>query len=52
MSVGNFRLKKQLMPGEESTMDIQVPYDAKMFRDTYQFVHANGKIKVKAVKAF
>ena len=52
VSVGTFRLKKPLLPGEEGLMEIQVPYDTKMFRDTYQFTHGNGKIKVKAVKAF
>lgn len=52
VSVGTFRLKKPLMPGEEGLMEVQVPYDAKMFRDTYVFTHGNGKIKVKSVKAF
>jgi hypothetical protein len=52
VSVGTARLKKPLLPGEEATLEIQVPYDAKMFRDTYVFSHGNGKIKAKPVKAF
>ena len=46
------RLKKPLQPGETATMTLELPLDPKMFRDSYQFEHANGKIKVKQVKKF
>ncbi|MEI6667143.1 MAG: hypothetical protein WCP29_03230 [Acidobacteriota bacterium] len=46
------RLKKPLQPGEEATLTLELPIDAKMFRDSYQFEHANGKIKIKQVKKF
>ena len=46
------RVKKPIQPGEEVTITLEVPRDPKMFRDTYQFEHANGKIKVKQVKKF
>jgi hypothetical protein len=46
------RLKKPLQPGEEATITLECPLDAKMFRDSYQFEHANGKIKPKQVKKF
>jgi len=31
---------------------LETPKDPKMFTNTYQFTHANGKIKTKAMKAF
>jgi len=46
------RLKKPLQPGEEATITLELPIDPKMFRDSYQFDHANGKIKVKQVNKF
>lgn len=46
------RLKKPLQPGETATMTLELPLDPKMFRDSYQFDHANGKIKIKQVKKF
>jgi energy-converting hydrogenase Eha subunit F len=46
------RLRKPLQPGEEATMTLECPLDPKMFRDSYQFEHANGKIKAKVVKKF
>jgi hypothetical protein len=46
------RLKKPIQPGEEVTITLELPRDAKMFRDSYQFDHANGKIKIKQVKKF
>ena len=46
------RVKKPLLPGEEITITLELPRDPKMFRDTYQFEHANGKIKIKQVKKF
>jgi len=46
------RLQKPLQPGEEATMTLECQLDPKMFRDSYQFEHANGKIKIKQVKKF
>jgi len=46
------RLKKPLQPGEEATLTLEVPLDPKLFRETYIFEHANGKIKPKPVKKF
>ena len=46
------RLKKPLQPGEEATITLECPLDPKMYRDSYQFEHANGKIKPKTVKKF
>ena len=46
------RVKKPIQPGEEVTITLEVPIDPKMFRDTYQFEHINGKIKIKQVKKF
>ena len=46
------RLKKPLQPGEEATLTLQLPIDPKMFRDSYVFTHANGKVKPKQVKTF
>jgi hypothetical protein len=51
MSVSQ-RLKKPLQPGEEATLTLECPLDPKMFRDSYQFDHANGKVKIKQVKKF
>lgn len=48
----NQRLKKPLQPGEEATLTLECPLDPKMYRDSYQFEHANGKIKIKQVKKF
>ena len=48
----NKRLQKPLQPGEEATLTLTLQYDTKFFRDSYQFSHANGKIKAKSVKAF
>ena len=39
------RLKKPLPPGEIATLTLNTPYNAKMDRNSYQFSHANGKIK-------
>jgi len=46
------RLKKPLQPGEEATITLECQLDPKMYRDSYQFEHANGKIKPKTVKVF
>ncbi len=47
-----FRNRKLLMPGEVLTITLTSEKDAKMFRDNYQFKHANGDVKVKVVKKF
>ncbi len=47
-----FRNRKLLMPGEELTIILTSEKDSKMFRDNYQFKHANGDVKVKVVKKF
>ncbi len=46
------RLTKPLQPGEVATLTLQTPRDPKMFRNSYVFTHANGKIKTKSMKAF
>jgi hypothetical protein len=46
------RVKKPLLPGEETTITLEAPLDPKMFRDHYVFEHANGKIKPKPVNKF
>ncbi|MCX6543689.1 MAG: hypothetical protein NTV05_04660 [Acidobacteria bacterium] len=46
------RVRKPIQPGEEVTITLECPRDPKMFRDSYQFDHANGKIKIKTVKKF
>jgi hypothetical protein len=46
------RLTKPLQPGEVATLTLQTPKDPKMFRNSYVFTHANGKIKTKPMKAF
>jgi len=56
VAVASQRLKKPLQPGEIVKIELQVPIDPKMYRDTYKFSHANGGptggINVKTVKAF
>jgi len=46
------RIRTPLKPGEEGKIELQLPYDAKMFREQYVFTHQNGKIKIKQVKNF
>lgn len=46
------RHPKPLLPGEVVTLTLQTPKQPNMFRNSYQFSHANGKIKTKAMKAF
>ena len=46
------RLPKPLMPLETAELKLETPKDPKMDRNTYTFSHANGKIKVKNMKAF
>ncbi len=45
------RLKKPLMPLEVATFTLEDVKDASMFRNTYQFSHAYGKIRTKQVKS-
>ncbi len=46
------RLRRPLMPGEEAAIELRVPRDEKMTRNSYQFSHANGEIKAKLMTAF
>ena len=46
------RLMKPLMPNEIVTIELRTPKDPKMDRNTYQFSHANGKVKVDTVPKF
>jgi hypothetical protein len=46
------RLTKPLQPGEVATLTLQTPKDPKMFRNSYVFTHANGKVKTKPMKVF
>jgi hypothetical protein len=46
------RLPKPLLPLEVTELKLETPKDAKMFQNTYTFSHANGKVKVKNMKAF
>jgi hypothetical protein len=46
------RLAKPLLPLEVTELKLETPKDAKMFQNTYTFSHANGKVKVKNMKAF
>lgn len=39
-----------LQPGEISTIEIQTPYNAKMSSNNWNFIHANGTVKVAKVK--
>ncbi len=47
-----FRNRKLLLPGEVITITLTSEKDKNMFRDSYQFKHANGDVKVKVVKKF
>jgi hypothetical protein len=47
-----YRHPKPLQPGEVVELKLETPKDPKMFQNTYQFSHANGKIKTKLMKAF
>lgn len=46
----SYRHPKPLLPGESITVTLKTPKDPKMFRNTYQFSHANGQIRAKNVK--
>jgi hypothetical protein len=47
-----YRHPRPLQPGEVVEVKLETPKDPKMFTNTYQFTHANGKIKTKAMKTF
>jgi len=40
-----------LQPDEVQTVEIRTPFDAKMSANNYNFSHANGTVKVHAVKS-
>ena len=40
-----------LQPDEVQTVEIRTPFDAKMSANNYNFSHANGAVKVHAVKS-
>ena len=40
-----------LQPNEVQTVEIRTPFDAKMSANNYNFTHANGTVKVHAVKS-
>ena len=44
------RLRKPLQPGEVATIVLRSPKVPAMFRNTYQFVHANGNVKATVLK--
>jgi hypothetical protein len=46
------RVMKPIMPNEIVTIELHTPKDPKMDRNSYQFSHANGKIKVETVPKF
>jgi hypothetical protein len=47
-----YRHPKPVQPGEVVELKLETPKDPKMFQNTYQFSHANGKVKTKLMKAF
>ena len=46
------KYRKPFLPGEVIEMELHTPKNPKMFQNTYQFSHANGKVKVGTVKSF
>jgi hypothetical protein len=46
------RVMKPIMPNEIVTIELRTPRDPKMDRNTFQFSHANGKVKVDTVPKF
>ena len=46
------RMKQLVQSGEVVTFELHTPRDPKMQSNTYQFSHANGKVKVDSVKKF
>ena len=41
------RLRQPLLPGEATTITLKTPRNPKMDRNSYQFSHANGQVKIK-----
>jgi hypothetical protein len=46
------RVMKPIMPNEIVTIELRTPKDPKMDRNSYQFSHANGKVRVDTVPKF
>jgi hypothetical protein len=46
------RMPKPLQPGEIYVFELHSPKDPRMNRNSYQFSHANGKIKAESVAKF
>lgn len=44
-----YRHPKPLMPGEVINITLTTPYNARMKNNSYNFIHANGNVKPKAV---
>ncbi len=44
--------KAPILPGEIVEITLKSPYSAKMRQNQMMFLHANGKVDAKAVKAF
>ena len=49
---GTERLKRLFLPDEVVTIELRSPKNAKMDRNSYQFSHANGKVKTEMVRKF
>jgi 3-oxoacyl-ACP reductase-like protein len=49
---GTERLKRLFLPEEVITLELRSPKNAKMDRNSYQFSHANGKVKAEMVRKF
>ena len=52
MTGGKGVINGLLQPKEIKTIEILTPYDAKMISNNYNFSHANGTVKPKAMKSF
>ena len=46
------RIKQPVQSGEIVTFELHTQRDPKMQSNSYQFSHANGKVKVDSVKKF
>jgi hypothetical protein len=46
------RMKQLVQSGEVVTFELHTEKDPKMQRNTYQFSHANGKVKTESVTKF
>ena len=44
-----YRHPRPFMPGEVMTVTFKNPYNARMSSNSYNFIHANGNVKPKAV---